>query len=556
MWARWSVVVFGLGAVAATPTKAPGAGVRGVVVGPHGAPIEGATVRVLLPGGADELRGTPTAKTNATGDFEIGGLPNGPLSVVVTHPDFAPTSGASSPMTWPPTTAQLRLEMTPGARLEGVVLQKHGTPLGGMRVAVQAVGQDGAPMSLPPTSTLEDGTFSLDHVPAGPALDVRVTDERGKIVMDAERIPENTVREGDVATVTFRRDLVRVSGRLSRSGAPLPRAALRWGDTHGPPPAQDAFAASMSVTNEDGLFELFLRPGSWPLLLASLDGRRLYGRRTIVVPDADDSRVDIAIPGGETVSGRVIDRATGKGIERALVDIRPPSGKLKDRVRVLSREDGRFDLDLEPADYVVRVTAFGYHPAEVPVGVFGSAPPDLRLELVRAAQIRGRVVGCDGSTCNVTIRSQDGRVASEILYDGDGGYHTGALADESYNLCAGSEEVGWAVLTSVQAGMDDVTLTIRPPGNVVLSILGPDGKPVAGAFPVVRSVEGGQVGVPYNFYKRASDDAGRLEYLVPAGALEIDLLSQKYKGRITVQVEPGATVTRQVTLTEPSGLGH
>ena len=76
------------------------------------------------------------------------------------------------------------------------------------------------------------------------------------------------------------------------------------------------------------------------------------------------------------------------------------------------------------------MTAWGYHPIEEPACVFESAPPDLRLELVRAVTIAFPVLGCEDVHCDVTIRSQDGRVPSEIAFEGDGKYHTGALADE------------------------------------------------------------------------------------------------------------------------------
>ena len=98
----------------------------------------------------------------------------------------------------------------------------------------------------------------------------------------------------------------------------------------------------------------------------------------------------------------------------------------------------------------------------------------------------------------------------------------------------------------------DVILTVQPAGRLALTIRDPDGRPVSGALPVVRSVQAGLVG--FSTEKLVSDASGRLEFQVPAGDVEIDLRSQRYKGRIRVQASSGTTLTHEVTLTESSGL--
>ena len=85
------------------------------------------------------------------------------------------------------------------------------------------------------------------------------------------------------------------------------------------------------------------------------------------------------------------------------------------------------------------------------MGVYGSAPPPLSLELGHALQISGRVVGCDSEEngplyCTVTLRSLDGREPAEIGVEPDGTFRFDVLEPKAYNLCAGSEKAGWAVL--------------------------------------------------------------------------------------------------------------
>lgn len=505
--------------------------------------------------------GGPSVTTSATGAFEILGLPQSPLAVEASHPDFAPTSVEIPSVTSPPTIWPVRLQMTVGGRIEGVVLQKHGTPLAGLRVEVQTSGNGRAPMQTLLATTLEDGSFSLGHVPTGPAPIVRLLSPRGGALAEADRTPSGSIREGQVTKVTFGRWFVRIHGRLTRAGSPLPRAVVRplaqWGYEYAPSPRKGSLAyPNDGATDAEGRFQLFSAPGSIPTMVASLDGRRLYGRHTIVVPDVDDPEVEMAMAGGETLSGQVVDRASRKGIEGAMLDIRRRS-KMGELTRLMLPNQGRFSIDLEPDDYLMKATALGYQPTEVTIGVYGSAPAPLTLELGHALQISGRVVGCDSEEngplyCSISIRSLDGREPAEIGVEPDGRFRLDVLEQKAYNLCAGSDKAGWAVLTGVQAGSADVILTVQPAGRLALTIRDPDGRPVSGALPVVRSVQAGLVGFPTE--RLVSDAEGRLEFQVPAGDVEIDLRSQRYKGRIRVQASSGTTLTHEVTLTESSGL--
>jgi hypothetical protein len=70
----------------------------------------------------------------------------------------------------------------------------------------------------------------------------------------------------------------------------------------------------------------------------------------------------------------------------------------------------------------------------------------------------------------------------------------------------------------------------------------------------VRTVAGAPVVVSYESGIRTTDAKDHVDFPVPSGEVGIDVLSQRYKARVQLQVEPGATVTRQITLTEPSGL--
>jgi hypothetical protein len=137
-------------------------------------------------------------------------------------------------------------------------------------------------------------------------------------------------------------------------------------------------------------------------------------------------------------------------------------------------------------------------------------------------------------------------------------FRTGRLTRETYNVVAGSETIGWGVLAGVAAGSRNVEVKIVEAGRLSLSVSGPGGETLAGTKAPVAMVDGAHVMVPYigmqdgdRFYGRMADEGGRINLRVPAGKLTIDLLGHKFKGRVEVEVQPGATVARKVTLREP-----
>jgi hypothetical protein len=133
----------------------------------------------------------------------------------------------------------------------------------------------------------------------------------------------------------------------------------------------------------------------------------------------------------------------------------------------------------------------------------------------------------------------------------DGTFRIAGLAAKRYNLCTGTDLAGYAVRIGVSPGGPDVTMTLRPAAKVRLLIKGPDGAPIAKAWPNVTKLGGAPISVSWMGPRAPSDSAGIAEMSTPAGALEIDVWSPTYKGKTTVSVAEGATATAEVTLTEP-----
>ena len=66
----------------------------------------------------------------------------------------------------------------------------------------------------------------------------------------------------------------------------------------------------------------------------------------------------------------------------------------------------------------------------------------------------------------------------------------------------------------------------------------------------VTKLGGATITVPFMGGRAATDATGVTEIATPAGALEIDVSAENYKGTVQVSVGEGATATSEVTLTE------
>ena len=552
-----------LGLAFASPVSGQ-AVVRGIVVDSAGAPIEGATVRAFALHASGENGPALSEATSAsTGAFELAPLDRDRAQLEVVHPDFLPLERPLG--TRPAEAEELRLVLSRGGRIDGRATLLHGTPL--QNLPVESLGSEGLR-----TVTHEDGTFVIDRVPPGRLSGLVLTDASGAVQVArgqfASGESEGSVQEGETSPVTFRLDVVRIRGRLTRAGAPLGHVLLRpdegWqrlaetqaanaGISPGPPAAHRP--PGQAVTAVDGSFDLFQRPGPLGYLIESLEGTRFYARRRIDFPKSDDSVLDIDLPAAETVAGVVVDKETGQGLT-ATVQVRPQTGRMPDgeaRWWRATFSEGKFQFDLEPGEYIVGAVRDTYASAETSFTSSGGSV-DLLLEMEHTLSIRGRVLNPAGGEVRspLTARSEDGRDLGHTMVEEDGTFRVFGLQQKRYNLFVGSPQIGWDAQAGVEAGAEDVTLTLRPPGQLHLVVLSPDGQPIPNAFATLRSVSAALVAVHTDIGPQVADAAGRLELTVPAGTIEIDLVSQLYRGTLKIDVASGVSLTSSLTLSEPS----
>jgi hypothetical protein len=535
--------------------------VRGTVADASGDPIVGATVKAFgAAQDAMEWREEFQTLSEPSGAFEIRGVPEGKRQVVATHPDYAAADvlvdvvAAKGP-------AEARLVLTQGGRIEGVARKRDGTPLAGLSIMANSQSYRLSGGSRRNHVTGADGSFTIEHIAPGPTQ-VSLMASAGPGRMMSMLSKQVEVREGETTSVDFSSREILVSGHVTRSGTPLRGLRLRFMGEGGMSfmmgSGFDAVAGEptgpqrhVGITGEDGTFALIVdTPGKYWVQTESQDGRTNYPGRSVQIPDVEAHSLDIAFS-GVPVTGIVVDKETDQPVPQAWVSAAPKEA-VPGATSAQTGTDGRFQLDADPGEYTLSARAEGYGVAKIAATVGPSGLSDARLELEKGLEIKGRVLDASGQGVS-SIRVQ---ATGPAVYAGaetlpDGSFRISGLADKPYNLCAGADLAGYAVRMGIAPGGADITLNLRPASRIRLLVKGPDGSPLPKAWAFVTKLGGAAINVPFMGGRGPTDSTGVTEIATPAGALEIDVHAEKYKGTATVTVGEGATATSEVTLTEP-----
>jgi hypothetical protein len=542
--------------------------VRGTVVESSGEPIAGATVRLLGPGDdAAMWMQALSAETDPLGAFEIRGAPEGPQQVVASHADHSPADArVEVDSTRGP--AEARLVLGRGGRIEGSARKRDGTPLTGLRVTAFSMGTGRVSWDRTPEATVgADGRFAIDHVlPGDTRVNLMSPARPGRPFSSSMQSKTVEAREGETVVVDFLSREILVSGHVMRAGTPLPGLDIRLmgesvsymgtGLATGVAAAPAGPQLLRGTTDEEGSFALIVdAPGRYRSRIENPADRRFYPTRVLEIPDVEAHVVDIEFS-GVPVEGVVVERETERPVAGATVGLSAKAGTDSSPQTGTARTgpDGRFHLEADPGDYRVWARADDHRRAQSEVKVDGAGTSDLRLELERGLDLKGRVLDRRGravSGVEVFAVSEDADFAyGQTLPDGT--FRIGGLATASYNLCAGAELAGYAVRAGERPGDSEVSLTLRPGGTVRVLVKGPEGAPLPRAYASVSKVDGAVVNVPSTGGEGPTNASGITQIPSPAGAVELSVDAETFQGT-TVQalVGEGATVNVEVTLKKP-----
>src|SRR6185436_9641389 len=114
---------------------------------------------------------------------EVRGVPPGPAQVRAIHSAYAPAAPATVEVNPARGPSDIRIVLSQGGRIEGRVRSREGALPAGAVVFARSMAPGVSSYSpsgpdLQPVST--DGTFVVEHVPAGPATVSLLTGKAGR----------------------------------------------------------------------------------------------------------------------------------------------------------------------------------------------------------------------------------------------------------------------------------------------------------------------------------------------------------------------------------------
>ncbi len=533
--------------------------VRGAVVDIAGQPVAGAAVTVRSQRDYETetfLHGKPQAQTTPEGSFEVRGLNPGGITVEAHHPRLGggQVAGLEVDPGAGPTLVQVVLK--PGGRVQGTI-RRRGV---GIAATVSAMSLSSSPRASATVLTQEDGSFAVENLPPGPAW-IQFRPVQGS---DPQGLPEKQVwiREGETVVVDFDLRDILVTGRVTRSGADA--AGLRVAfDSEGRSTSwqlkegQSGPQHMVSGIAPDGTYALLVtQPGPYSARVVRADGLVIHSR-PVTIPEADQHRIDLEFASA-SVAGLLVDEATREPIANGEVSV-VRGGDSDERARVRTGTDGRFELLLEPGSYLLHARAAGYASTRSALEVGSEGVAEQRLALPRGWSLRGRVVDAGGQGVGtVQVFATTGEPHPDAFAHaataGDGSFELAGLTGARYNLFAGSDLAGFAVLAGVGPDGSEPVLALRAGGRVRVTVQDRSGAPVRGAFTIISAVDGTAVFGLSSFFS-ITDAAGVVELSVPLGTVELGAnpTREGSAGAATVEVRPGELALAVIVV--PSEVG-
>lgn len=462
-------------------TLEPGAVIEGRLTDLRGVPVEGAEVHVEE---SEQIRGSlfhrenKPLTTGPDGIFRLEDLVRGrSFSFRIRHPGYVP---ASAPDVEAPTVEPLQIELRPGRSLAGRVLDPERRPVesaGLFRIETSPYGRSVLRLAV----TDGEGRFLLSSLEPGPlSLEVRAPGHR-TLQLPNLRISEE--EDPEPLEILVEPGAVLEGRVLDGRGEPLPRAQVEVFL----PDSSRRFG--LILADENGRYQVDgLGPGEHRLearLWGPSSPQRAEGR--IVLDDSGTHRLDLRMPAGVGVSGRVLDE-NGEplaGASISLVPAAPPLHGLGAR----STADGSFRIEAVP-DGVYRLFGNSRSHTQMAepdeVSVAGREIEGLVVRLGRGATITGRILGAaEADLRNLFVEARPPGAEEPYTMgdlDAEGAYRISPLMPGTWQVTA-SLPSGLSATGTVQvnAGEEAVLDLELPRGRALTGRVLLDGRPLPGA---------------------------------------------------------------------------
>jgi hypothetical protein len=304
-------------------TMALGSSIAGVVRGPGGAPIEGATVAVV---GADaEAR---TAATGPDGSYLVSGVRSGTHTVSAGIDGLGSASQSGLTVADGEAKAGVDLVLLAGAGLTGVVRDGVGAPVPGAAVTVAD------PPGVRHAVTGPDGIYSVGSLGAGSRRVVVSAAGHVESSLDVD-VAAGVVTTRDISLI----DLGSISGTVRLpDDSPVPSLSLRLVDSDGQPVATARTDAAGAYRFGD------LEAGTY---VVAVQGN--LGQQTVTLANGDGAVQDFVVGVG-VLQGRVVD-GLGAPLPFAELQVSPVGPADARPVTNLAGPDGRFSIVVRPGSY-------------------------------------------------------------------------------------------------------------------------------------------------------------------------------------------------------------
>jgi len=395
----------------------PLARISGTVVDERSRPIAGVSVTPRAMGGGDALWTPGLLRTVHAG---ITG-PNGRFLLRTSDEDSVQLDATKAGQ---PPARSAALHVVPGARVAGVTItMPQGIVLRGR--VTGSTGSDVKPLPGARVSvagdlvrTKDDGTFAMRLLEGNYDVGVAAAGYAPRSVraqVSADSRPLEIALEPGVA----------VSGRVTRGGEPVEGVNVYSIGASGEP----------VQTAGDGSFRIDDLARGETRLAFRKPSDFIQTTRTVTAPA---SGVNVELPAGSRVSGRVIDKATGRPVtafDAGLSISRPGAAIMLAApvMRSFTSDDGAFAIDGVPAaTHILAVTAPGYVMARVPNVTVesGKNVEGVEVALDAGVRVHGHVTGTDGAPLGGVLVRVDPALATHgaamndpyALTDPDGEY--------------------------------------------------------------------------------------------------------------------------------------